>query len=70
MYECDLADIEAAGEKLPAKERIAAIRVRNQVRKDYLAALLAIGGTPFVRLRARVAPEDKPKRIDDPWSKV
>jgi hypothetical protein len=52
-----------------ADERLAAIRPKNATRKDSLAALQAIGGTPLVRLRAGVAPAEKPKAADE-WADV
>lgn len=71
-YEADLDFLEmTTGDgDLPAEERMSAIRLKNSVRKDLLAALMAIGGTPVVRLRARIAPEEKPKANDDPWSGI
>lgn len=47
---------------------LSALRSRQSAMKQYLAALEKIGGTPLVRLRARIAPEDKPPKVgDDPW---
>jgi hypothetical protein len=70
-YEGDLAGLEAmsANPELDAEARLAAIRLKNATRKDYLAALQAIGGTPLVRLRAGVAPAEKPKAADE-WADV
>jgi hypothetical protein len=51
-----------------AAEIMQNIRLKNSCRKDLLAALMAIGGTPVVRLRARIAPEEKTKQPDDEWS--
>ena len=68
-YEADLMDLESlcGNDDLDADQRLAAIRLKNQTRKDYLSALMAIGGTPVVRLRARIAPEEKPQKENDPW---
>jgi hypothetical protein len=54
---------------LDAEGRLAAIRLKNATRKDYLAALQAIGGTPLMRLRAGVEPAEKPK-VADEWADV
>lgn len=69
-YEVDLSELETmrGDAKLSPDLRMSAIRERNRTRKDYLAALMAIGGTPVVRLRARISTEEKPKVADDPWS--
>jgi hypothetical protein len=70
-YEGDLAGLEAmsANPTLDAEGRLVAIRLKNATRKDYLAALQAIGGTPLVRLRAGVAPAEKPK-VANEWADV
>jgi hypothetical protein len=70
-YEADLAGLEetSANPLLDAEGRLVAIRLKNRTRKDYLAALQAIGATPLVRLRAGVAPAEKPK-LGDEWADV
>jgi hypothetical protein len=70
-YEADLSDLEdmASGE-ISHEHLMQTIRLKNSCRKDLLAALMAIGGTPVVRLRARIAPEEKAKPNDDPWSQI
>lgn len=47
--------------------RLQVIGRKEQIRKSFLASLQAIGGTPLARLRARIAPEEKPQKSDDPW---
>lgn len=62
---------EKVAEQDPLREyelRVQALRTRLATMKDYLAALERIGGTPLVRLRAKINPDDKPdKKPDDPW---
>jgi hypothetical protein len=72
-YEADLLNLEmlcgqTGDAELPIDHLLNAIKLKNQTRKEYLAALIAIGGTTLARLRARIAPEEKPKANDDPWS--
>ena len=51
-----------------AETRLSAIRTRLVAMKEHLSALERVGGTPIVRLRARIEPEDKPPKVgDDPW---
>lgn len=71
-YEQDLADLDAirSSGRLEPAERLSAIRLRNSTRKDLLAALAAIGGTPLVRLRARIVPEKEPEIEADPWASL
>jgi hypothetical protein len=71
-YEADLLDLETlcggtGDAELQIHHLLNAIKLKNQTRKEYLAALIAIGGTTLARLRARIAPEEKPKANDDPW---
>lgn len=51
-------------------DRLAVIGRKEQVRKSFMASLVAIGGTPLARLRAGVKSEEKPKANDDPWSGI
>jgi len=49
----------------------AALRTRLSSMKEYLAALRDIGGTPLVRMRAKIAPEEKSLKVtDDPWGSL
>lgn len=71
-YEADLLELETmcsrtGDAELQILDLLSAIKLKNQTRKEYLAALIAIGGTTPARLRARIAPEEKPKANDDPW---
>jgi len=50
---------------------ISALRSRQSAMKEYLTALEKIGGTPLVRMRAKIAPEEKlVKATDDPWGSL
>jgi len=56
---------------LEPEVRISALRSRQAAMKEYLTALEKIGGTPLVRMRAKIAPEEKqPKAPDDPWGSL
>ncbi len=69
-YEVDLDALETVcsdGGTEPER-RLTAIRLRSQIRREWLAALIAIGATPLARLRARIAPEEKPAVDADPWA--
>jgi len=68
-YEADLDALESY-ETEDADIRLQSIRLKNATRKELLAALIAIGGTPVARLRARIAPEEKKKPNDDPWGSL
>jgi hypothetical protein len=69
--ESDLISLEilASDESLKPSERLQAIRLKDQARRALLKALEAIGGTPVVRLRARITPKEEPKVIDE-WSQL
>jgi hypothetical protein len=71
-YEADLVGLEeiCASGTGDVEQRLASIRLKNQTRKNYLSALTTIGGTPVVRLRARIAPEEKRKATNDPWAEL
>jgi hypothetical protein len=61
---CERADLEP-------EVLLSALRSRQSGMKEYLAALEKIGGTPLVRMRAKIAPEEKPvKDANDPWGKL
>jgi hypothetical protein len=68
-YEADLDALESF-ETEDMDSKLSAIRLKNSTRKDLLSALIAIGGTPVARLRARIAPEEKQKPDDDPWGSM
>jgi hypothetical protein len=60
-----LESMECEGEVL-----LQVIGRKEQIRKSLLQSLVAIGGTPLARLRARIAPEEKKKVDDDPWGSL
>jgi len=69
--EVDLYDLESTTDgDTPLEVRLAVIGRKEQIRKSFLASLVAIGGTPLARIRARIAPEEKPKANDDLWAGV
>jgi hypothetical protein len=69
--EVDLYDLESAADGgTPLEVRLAVIGRKEQIRKSFLASLVAIGGTPLARLRARITPEEKKPAADDPWSQL
>lgn len=47
---------------------VTALRSQQAAMKEYLAALEKIGGTPLIRMRARIKPEEKQQPADDPWA--
>lgn len=72
-YEDSLAKLDELCERsgLEPETLLAALRSRLSSMKEYLAALKDIGGTPLVRMRARIAPEEKPaKATNDPWGSL
>jgi hypothetical protein len=68
--EVDLYSLESwsADEDTAIEVRLNVIGRKEQIRKSFLQSLVAIGGTPLARLRARITPEEKPKATEDPWS--
>ncbi len=70
--EVDLYTLESwnSADDTPIEVRLQVIGRKEQIRKSFLQSLVAIGGTPLARLRARIAPEEKPKASDDPWSEI
>jgi len=71
-YEESIAQLDqlCARTDLEPEALLSALRSRQAAMREYLAALEKIGGTPLVRLRARIAPEEKPQPTDDPWASI
>lgn len=68
--ETDLYLLECLDSPEEESTLLARIGRKEQVRKSFLQSLIAIGGTPLVRIRARIEPEEKTKPADDPWSEL
>jgi hypothetical protein len=64
-----LEDVVCDG-KASADARASAARTLDGMYAKYAVNLEKIGGTPIVRKRVGIAPEEKPKAADDPWSEI
>ena len=71
-YEENIAQLDqlCARTDLEPETLMSALRAQQAAMREYLAALEKIGGTPMVRLRARIAPEEKTHPTDDPWANL
>ncbi len=71
-YEADLdaLEIACADGDIEPEQRLAAIRLRSQIRREWLAALVAIGATPLARLRAGIRIDESAPNTDDPWASL
>lgn len=69
-FQADLyaAEGRSVDGELSAEEFHSIVTLKSRLRKDLMMSLKEVGATPPARVKSRIAPDEKPKTENDPWS--